>query len=83
MNHILIQYKINCNMWYMVSSLFGFSWALPRLVKELLGWHGSFIGKKEEKKNWWFAPVHLMRFLWKKHNRVCFEGNGELRVGFK
>ena len=42
-----------------VFMLFGMSWVLSSLIrKTLLGWHGSFVGKKH-KKVWRASPLCL------------------------
>ncbi|RVW96497.1 LINE-1 retrotransposable element ORF2 protein [Vitis vinifera] len=40
--------------------------------KNLLGWHGSFVGKKREKA-WRAAPLCLMWTIWKERNRRAFD----------
>ncbi|RVW42122.1 hypothetical protein CK203_085788 [Vitis vinifera] len=40
--------------------------------RNLLGWHGSFVGKKREKA-WRAAPLCLMWTIWKERNRRTFD----------
>ena len=44
-------------------------------VKEtLLGWRGSFVGKKR-KKVWQVGPLCLFWVIWKARNKIAFENN--------
>ena len=46
---------------------------LPLLVREtLLGWYGSFVGKKRQKV-WKTVPLCLFWMIWKEINRIAFE----------
>ena len=40
--------------------------------RNLLGWHGSFVGKKREKA-WRAAPFCLIWTIWKERNRRVFD----------
>ena len=54
-------------------SLVGVSWAFPFSVKEtLLGWRGSFVGKKR-KAVWQVGPLCLFWVIWKARNKIAFE----------
>ena len=54
-------------------SLFEVSWVFPFSVKEtLLGWRGSFVGKKR-KEVWQVGPLCLFWVIWKAKNRIAFE----------
>ncbi|KAJ9691747.1 hypothetical protein PVL29_013820 [Vitis rotundifolia] len=54
-------------------SLFGVSWVFPFSVKEtLLGWRGSFVGKKR-KAVWQVGPLCLFWVIWKVRNKIAFE----------
>ncbi|KAJ9674403.1 hypothetical protein PVL29_023759 [Vitis rotundifolia] len=54
-------------------SFFGVSWVFPFSVKEtLLGWRGSFVGKKR-KVAWQVGPLCLFLVIWKERNRIAFE----------
>ena len=60
-------------------ALFGVMWALTYLVRDiLLGWYGSFMGKKH-RKVWMAAPLCLFWAVWKERNRIAFE-NEELSI---
>ncbi|RVW79612.1 putative ribonuclease H protein [Vitis vinifera] len=49
-NHILIHYTKIRVLWELLFALFGVTWFLPCPVrKTLLGWYGSFVGKKRKK----------------------------------
>ena len=51
------------------------SWVLPSLVRAmLLGWNGSFVGKKH-KKVWRVGLLCLFWTVWKTMNRIAFEDN--------
>ena len=46
---------------------------LSSIVKAtLLGWDGSFVGKKEE-ESWRESPLCLFWMVWKARNKVAFE----------
>ena len=67
-------------------SFFGVSWVFPRSVKEtLLGWRGSFVGKKR-KVAWQLGPLCLFWVIWKARNSIAFEDCGlsiqRLKVSF-
>ena len=48
-------------------------WVLHYLIKRnLLGWHGVFVGKRREKA-WRTAPLCLMWTLWKERNKRAFD----------
>ena len=48
-------------------------WVIQASVREtLLGWQGSFIGRKR-KKVWSAAPLSLFWTIWKERNRRSFE----------
>ena len=60
-------------LWLMIFSLFGVQWVMHSSVKRnLLGWHGSFVGKKKEKA-WRAIPLFLMWTIWKERNRRVFD----------
>ena len=49
------------------------TWVLPCLVREtLLGWFGSFVGKKR-KKAWKLALLCLFWVVWKERNVITFD----------
>ena len=49
LDHILLHWDMASSLWHLLFSLFWMSWVLLLLVREtLLGWHGSFVGKKRE-----------------------------------
>ena len=54
-------------------SFFGVSWVFLQLVKEtLIGWRGSFVGKKR-KVVWLMGPLCLFWVIWKARNSIAFE----------
>ena len=58
-NHILIHCTKTRVLWELLFALFGVTWVLPCSVREtLLGWYGSFVGKKR-RKAWKLAPLCL------------------------
>ena len=60
-------------VWMLLLSLFEVSWVFPFSVKEtLLGWRGSFVGKKR-KVVWQVGPLCLFWVIWKARNRIAFE----------
>nr|CAN66379.1 hypothetical protein VITISV_003573 [Vitis vinifera] len=60
-------------LWVLLFSMFGVQWVLPATVKEmLLGWNGSFVGKKR-KGVWKASPLCLFWTVWKTRNKVAFE----------
>ena len=40
----------------------------------LIGWHGSFVGKKH-KKVWRAGSLCLFWTIWKARNKIAFDGN--------
>ena len=42
------------------------------VLKTLLGWHGSFVGKKH-KKVWSASPLCLFWVVWKARNKITFD----------
>ena len=72
-NHILIHCTKTRVLWELLFALFGVTWVLPCSVMEtLLGWFGSFVGKKR-KKTWKLAPLCLFWMVWKERNRIAFD----------
>lgn len=56
---------------------------LPSLVGEtLLGWQGSFVGKKV-KKAWWAALLCLFWTIWMERNSRMFENKEQSVQAFK
>ncbi|KAJ9684929.1 hypothetical protein PVL29_017089 [Vitis rotundifolia] len=54
-------------------SLFGVTWVFTSSVKEtLLGWRGSFVGKKH-KAVWQVDLLCLFWSVWKVRNRIAFK----------
>ena len=61
-DHLLLFCAKTILLWLLILSLFGVQWVMHSSVKKnLLGWHGSFVGKKREKA-----------WSWKKRNRRVF-----------
>ena len=78
-NHIIIHYSKARVLWELVFVLFGVTWVLPYSARDtLLGWHGSFVGKKH-RKAWRATPLCLCWSVWKERNRIAFE-NEDLLV---
>ena len=49
-DHLLLHYETTRVLWELIFVLFGVSWVLSLSVRDtLLGWHGSFEGKKRKK----------------------------------
>ena len=72
-DHILPHCEKARMLWELLFSLFGVSWVLSSNVREtLLGWHGYFVGRKQEKV-WDGAPLCLFWTLWKERNRRAFD----------
>ena len=60
-------------LWLLILSFFGVQWVMHSSVRRnLLGWHGSFVGKKREKA-WRVALLCLMWTIWKERNRRAFD----------
>ncbi|RVW42464.1 putative ribonuclease H protein [Vitis vinifera] len=71
-DHLLLFCEKARMLWLLIFSLFGVQWVMHSSVKRnLLGWHGSFVGKKREKA-WRAAPLCLMWTIWKERNRRAF-----------
>ena len=72
-DHILLHCAKARTLWALLCSLFGVQWVLPATVKAtLLGWDGSFVGKKR-KGVWRANPLCLFWMVWKVRNNVVFE----------
>ena len=72
-NHILIHCMKTRVLWELLFALFGVTWVLLCSVREtLLGWFGSFVGKKC-KKAWKLASLCLFWAVWKERNRMVFD----------
>ena len=72
-HHLLFHCVKTRILWELLFALFGVSWVLPSLVREtLLGWHGSFVGKKN-RKVWRAGPLCLFWTIWKARNRIAFD----------
>ena len=72
-NHIFIHCSKARVLWKLVFALFGVMWVLPLSARDtLLGWHGSFVGKKR-RNAWMAAPLCLFWSVWKKRNRIAFD----------
>ena len=85
-DHLLIHCEKTREVWMVFLSFFGVSWVFPRSVKEtLLGWRGSFVGKKR-KVAWQLGPLCLFWVIWKARNSIAFEDCGlsiqRLKVSF-
>ena len=63
----------------LVFALFGMMWVLLLVARDtLLGWHGSFVGKKC-RKAWMTVPLCLFWLVWKEKNRIAF-GNEDISI---
>ena len=83
MDHILLHYTRTRVLWHLLFSLFGVVWVLPSSIREvLLGWHGSFVGKKR-KKTWRAAPLYRFWTIWKERNSKTFDNEGQSIQGLK
>ena len=72
-DHLLLHCEKTRDVWMLLLSLFGVSWVFPFSVKEtLLGWRGSFVGKKR-KVVWQVEPLCLFWAIWKARNKIAFE----------
>ena len=72
-DHLLLHCERTREMWTLLLSFFGVSWVFPFSVKEtLLGWRGSFVGKKR-KVAWQLGPLCLFWVIWKARNSIAFE----------
>ena len=72
-DHLLLFCEKARMLWLLIFSLFGVQWVMHSSVKRnLLGWYGSFVGKKREKA-WKTAPLCLMWTIWKERNRRAFD----------
>ena len=85
-DHLLIHCEKTREVWMVFLSFFGVSWVFPLSVKEtLLGWRGSFVGKKR-KVAWQLGPLCLFWVIWKARNSIAFEDCGlsiqRLKVSF-
>ena len=73
-NHLLLHCPIARELWNMVFTLFGLSWAMPNYVVELLAsWTGKF-SKNRNGAIWNMVPHCLMCGSWRERNALTFEG---------
>ena len=73
LNYILIHCLKARVLWELVFAMFGVMWVLPLSARDtLLGWHGSFVGKKR-RKAWMTTPLCLFWSDWKERNMITFE----------
>ena len=78
-DYILIHCTKTKVLWELLFALFGVMWILPLSIREiLLGWHGSFMGKKR-KKVWMTSPLCFLWMVWKERNRIALD-NEELSI---
>ena len=76
MRKLQITYYFFCDkarmLWNLVYSLFGVQWVMHSSIRRnLLGWHDSCVGKKQEKA-WRAAPLCFLWTIWKEMNRRAF-----------
>ena len=72
-DHLLLHCEKTREVWMLLLSLFGVPWVFPSSVKEtLLGWRGSFVGKKR-KAVWQVGLLCLFWVIWKARNNIAFE----------
>ena len=72
-DHLLLFCEKARMLWLLILSLFGVQWVMHSSVRRnLLGWHGSFVGKKREKA-WRVALLCLTWTIWKERNRRAFD----------
>lgn len=70
-NHLLLHCPVARSLWNMVFSLFGFSWVMSRIVKELfLCW--PLYKRRRRIHIWESAPLGVC-WMWKERNRRAFE----------
>ena len=78
-NHLVIHCPKTRTLVELLLSQFGVVWVLPLTVKDtLIGWNGSFVGKKGPKV-WKVAPLCIFLVSWKGRNIIVFE-NGYLSI---
>ena len=72
-DHLILFCKKATMLWILIFSLFSVQWVLHSSIKRnLLGWHGAFLGKRREKA-WRATPLCLMWTLWKERNERMFK----------
>ena len=72
-DHILFHCVKTKTLWALLFSMFRVQWVLLATVKgTLLGWNGSFVGKKR-KGVWRASPLCLFWMVWKVRNKIAFE----------
>ena len=73
LNHLLIHCPMIWELWGALLSILGTAWVCPFLARDLIvGWK-AFPTRKEDRKVWLAAPLHLLWATWKERNRVVFE----------
>ena len=72
-DHLLIYCTIAFDLWYMVFTLFGIHWVMPKIVGELLAcWQGKF-GRHQNSTIWMAVQHCLMWCIWRERNNRHFE----------
>ena len=72
MDHLLLHCSKTRVLWELLFSLFDANWIMSGSMRDmLLGWKGTFVGKKR-KKVWQAAPC-LFWTTWKARNRIVFK----------
>ena len=72
-DHLLICCTIAFDLWYMVFTLFGIHWVMPKIVGELLAcWQGKF-GRHQNSTIWMAVQHCLMWCIWRERNNRHFK----------
>ena len=72
-DHLLLHCERTREVLMLLFSFFEVSWVFSYSVKEiLLGWRGSFVGKKR-KVAWQLGPLCLFWIIWKARNSIAFK----------
>ena len=72
-DHLLLHCPIVYELWFMVFTLFGIYWAMPKtMVKHPACWQGNF-GHHHNGVIWMVVPHCLVWCIWRERNNQCFE----------
>ena len=82
-DHLLFHCEKTRDVWKLCFTLFRVFWVFPSSVREtLLGWKGSFVGKKCW-TIWEVDPLYLSWSVWKARNRNAFKDVCCIAKGWK
>lgn len=72
-DHLFLHCSLASRLWRLACSLFGFTWAQPKRVMDmLLSWRRARVGRHRQRV-WSLVPFCLMWLVWLERNRRIFQ----------